>query len=138
MNEATKYNLLAEETNNFYGFSWHAEIRCQQRGIKNWAVEQILRHGEKIYKQGRTFRFIKRKNIAKRYAPSEFKQLANLMILVSDCNNIITVYKNADSVARVKRKTKRLAKYDKKQMNETNNGKQQVSGSGEEYRKIAA
>ena len=83
MNEATNNNLLAEATNKIYGLSWHAEIRCQQRGIKNWAVEQILLYGEQIYKQGRTFRFIKRKNNDKRNTPSEIKPPAKSKNTVS-------------------------------------------------------
>lgn len=138
MIEAIQNNVISESNNNFNGFSWHAEIRCQQRGIKNWAVEQILLHGEKIYKQGRTFRFIKRKDIAKKYSPSEFKQLANLMILVSDCNKIITVYKNAGSVARVKRKPKRLTKYEQQKSVDTNMHFQRAQIHNEAYRRNAA
>jgi hypothetical protein len=138
MIEATTQNVTSETTHNFYGLSWHAEIRCQQRGIKNWAVEQILLHGEKIYKQGRTFRYIKRKDIPKKYSPSEFKQLANLMILVSDCNNIITVFKNADGVARVKRKPKRLARYKHLHSDDNNKSFQKGHGNDDTYFRNAA
>jgi len=112
MMETTNKTLPPDFGNFIFGYTSHSEIRCQQRGIKNWAVEQILKHGERIYKQGRVFRFMKKKDIEKRYTPEQQKQLKNLMILVSDCNYVITAYRNDEAVSKVKRKSKRLGKND--------------------------
>lgn len=91
-------------------FSTHSIIRCQQRALSNWAIEQAILKGEKIYKQGNTFHYLKRKFIINHYPPHQHKQLFDLVVLMAEDKTIITAYKNPDAIAHIKRKPKRLAK----------------------------
>ena len=88
----------------------HSIKRCQQRAVSNWAIEQAILHGEKIYKQGFTFFCLKRKIVIKNYEPQLHNQLFDLVVLISEDNTIITAYKDTDAIANIKRKPKRLAK----------------------------
>jgi hypothetical protein len=91
-------------------FSAHSVKRCQQRAVSNWAIEQAILKGEKIYKQGNTFHFMKRKFVISNYSPQQHNQLIDLVVLMSEDNTIITAYKNSAAIGNIKRKPKRLAK----------------------------
>jgi hypothetical protein len=88
----------------------HSIKRCQQRAVSNWAIEQAILRGEKIYKQGFTFFCLKRKIVINNYEPQLHNQLCDLVVLISEDNTIITAYKDTDAIANIKRKPKRLAK----------------------------
>ena len=88
----------------------HSIKRCQQRAVSNWAIEQAILRGEKIYKQGFTFFCLKRKIVIINYEPQLHNQLFDLVVLISEDNTIITAYKDIDAIANIKRKPKRLAK----------------------------
>jgi hypothetical protein len=90
-------------------FSAHSVKRCQQRAVSNWAIKQAILKGEKIYKQGNTFHFLKRKFVISNYPPQQHNQLIDLVVLMADDNTIITAYKNPDAIGNIKRKPKRLA-----------------------------
>ena len=94
----------------------HSIMRCQQRAVSNWAIEQAILRGEKIYKQGFTFFCIKRKIVINNYEPQLHNQLFDLVVLISKDNTIITAYKDTDAIANIKRKPKRLAKRKNKLM----------------------
>lgn len=88
----------------------HSIKRCQQRAVSNWAIEQAILRGEKIYKQGFTFFCLKRKIVINNYEPQLHNQLFDLVVLISEDNTIITAYKDTDAISNIKRKPKRLAK----------------------------
>jgi hypothetical protein len=88
----------------------HSIKRCQQRAVSNWAIEQAILRGEKIYKQGFIFFCLKRKIVINNYEPQLHNQLFDLVVLISEDNTIITAYKDTDAIANIKRKPKRLAK----------------------------
>ncbi len=88
----------------------HSIKRCQQRAVSNWAIEQAILRGERIFKQGFTFFCLKRKIVINNYAPQLYNQLFDLVVLLSEDNTIVTAYKNIDAIANIKRKPKRLEK----------------------------
>jgi hypothetical protein len=88
----------------------HSIKRCQQRAVSNWAIEQAILRGERIFKQGFTFFCLKRKIVINNYAPQLHNQLFDLVVLLSEDNTIVTAYKDIDAIANIKRKPKRLAK----------------------------
>jgi hypothetical protein len=114
-NLCTKSTNLCEEFKNHFDMttSQHAKCRLQQRAITPWALEQILRHGEIIYKQGMKFMFIPKKLIKLFYAPNLQVEIQDIMILVSNDDTIITAYRNENAVKHVQKKSKRLSKYRK-------------------------
>jgi hypothetical protein len=114
-NLCTKSTNLCEEIKNHLDMttSQHAKCRLQQRAITPWALEQILRHGEIIYKQGMKFMFIPKKLIKLFYAPNLQVEIQDIMILVSNDDTIITAYRNENAVKHVQKKSKRLSKYRK-------------------------
>jgi hypothetical protein len=112
----------------------HSSKRCQQRAVSNWAIEQAILRGEKIYKQGYTFFCLKRKIVINNYKPQQHNQLIDLVVLLSDDNTIVTAYKNTDAIAKIKRKPKRLAKRKRsKSLNEDSNSNHFFA-----YKRIAA
>jgi hypothetical protein len=91
-------------------FSAHSIKRCQQRAVSNWAIEQAILKGDKIYKQGNTFHFLKRKFVINHYPPQQHNQLFDLVVLMAEDKTIITAYKNPEAIGNIRRKPKRLAK----------------------------
>ena len=112
-NLCTESTNLCEEIKNHFDMttSQHAKCRLQQRAITPWALEQILRHGEIIYKQGMKFMFMPKKLIKLFYAPNLQVEIQDIMILVSNDGTIITAYRNENAVKHVQKKSKRLSKY---------------------------
>ena len=91
--------------------SQHAKCRLQQRAITPWALEQIMRHGEIIYKQGMKFIYMPKKLLKLFYTPNLQVEIQDVMILVSNDGTIITAYRNENAVKHVQKKSKRLSKY---------------------------
>jgi hypothetical protein len=91
--------------------SQHAKCRLQQRAITPWALEQIMKHGEIIYKQGMKFMYMPKKLLKLFYTPNLQVEIQDVMILVSNDGTIITAYRNENAVKHVQKKSKRLSKY---------------------------
>ena len=91
--------------------SQHAKCRLQQRAITPWALEQIMRHGVIIYKQGMKFIYMPKKLLKLFYTPNLQVEIQDVMILVSNDGTIITAYRNENAVKHVQKKSKRLSKY---------------------------
>ena len=107
-------NLCEEIKNNFdMTTSQHAKCRLQQRAITPWALEQIMKYGEIIYKQGMKFMYMPKKLLKLFYAPNLQVEIQDIMILVSNDGTIITAYRNENAVKHVQKKSKRLSKYRK-------------------------
>ena len=104
---------LCEEINKHFDMttSQHAKCRLQQRAITPWALEQIMKHGEIIYKQGMKFMYMPKKLLKLFYTPNLQVEIQDVMILVSNDGTIITAYRNENAVKHVQKKSKRLSKY---------------------------
>jgi len=85
------------ETQNF-ALTEHARQRMGQRGVSEEAVELALNYGRKIHSRGAVFHVIGRKEIAK--LGDEHPEMAELdgvqVLTSSDCESVLTVYKNHD------------------------------------------
>jgi hypothetical protein len=112
-NLCTECQNLCEEIKkqNAMTTSQHAKCRLQQRAINPWALEQIMKHGEIIYKQGMKFMYMPKKLLKLFYAPNLQVEIQDIMILVSNDGTIITAYRNENAVKQVQKKSKRLSKY---------------------------
>jgi hypothetical protein len=114
-NLCTDYQNLCEEFKTQFAMttSQHAKCRLQQRAINPWAIEQIMKHGEIIYKQGMKFMYMPKKLLKLFYAPNLQVEIQDIMILVSNDGTVITAYRNENAVKHVQKKSKRLSKYRK-------------------------
>ena len=89
-------------------FTEHGRKRCNNRGITKEMINDTLRYGEYICKQGIRFCIVLTKNIPKHFTPNYIEKLIGMTVLVAGMDNaIITVYKNKKSI---KRKSKRKSK----------------------------
>jgi len=89
-------------------FTEHGRKRCNNRGITKEMINDTLRYGEYIYKQGIRFCIMLTKNIPKHFTPNYIEKLIGMTVLVAGMDNaIITVYKNKKSIKIIKRKSKR-------------------------------
>jgi hypothetical protein len=93
-----------------FELSIHAQKRCQQRAIPEWAITKVLQLGEVIYKQGLTFHYLTRRDILDVIDPSMQERLFNLVVIRDKNGEIITAYRHKEGVKKVKRKEKRLRK----------------------------
>jgi hypothetical protein len=107
-------NVFPIHTKEFTSYQFnhtsHSKKRAQQRGVKNHWLSILIAEGEKIYKQGLVFHFMRDCDL-RYYSPKIQKKLKNLVVLVDETTKtVITCYKNKDAVRNIKRKNKRLAR----------------------------
>ncbi|OWY22986.1 DUF4258 domain-containing protein [Sphingobacteriales bacterium UPWRP_1] len=89
----------------------HARKRAAGRGITLDMIENTIKYGAKICKQGFCF-YVMPSKIAQRFFSKQFaEKIANTVVLVKRPNVLITVYKNQHALRNIKKKSKRLHKY---------------------------
>lgn len=90
-------------------FSLHARQRRAQRGISGAAINWALRHGRVIHAAGARFLFFGRREVAEACAGGaerrEIERCRGLVVLLSDDNEVITVYRNERALSDIRRKT---------------------------------
>jgi hypothetical protein len=91
-------------------FSQHASQRAQQRAIDPLVITEIIRHGERIYKQGIIFHFMPKNSLRLFYHRTDQKQIEDVVVITSHDGTVITAYRNQHAVKSIKRKSKRLCK----------------------------
>lgn len=81
-----------------YMLTEHARQRMDQRGISEESIELILQYGRKIHSRRTLYHVIGRKEIQKLgIQHPELKALDGVQVLTSsDCETVITVYRNHD------------------------------------------
>lgn len=79
-------------------FTRHAQLRMQQRGIRDRDVELVIRFGRRIYAKGLTYYVVGRKEMQHpSLARKDASRLAGLQVLVqSEEGVVVTTYRNAD------------------------------------------
>ena len=91
-------------------FSHHAAQRAQQRGIDPLVMAEIIRYGERIYKQGIIFHYMPKMAVKQFYHWTDQSQIEDAVVITAHDGTIITAYRNEKAVKAIKRKPKRLAK----------------------------
>ena len=87
----------------------HATVRASQRGIKKSIIEQLIKYGEVIKKQGLRYYYMTQNTL--RFLDLKLQdQLRNVVVILSSDNYILTCYKNENALKNIKQKSKRLAK----------------------------
>ncbi len=94
-------------------YSFHSAVRMSQRGISSEAIKACIHYGEVIYKQGMKFLFIPKKRLDQ-LAPKLQEKVRDLVVVTNQNEKcVITCYRNAHALHRIKKKPKRLAVYAK-------------------------
>jgi len=88
--------------------SLHAVQRAYERGITEPMIQDTLRWGRKLHRQGMCFHVMLRRcippDLEERYA----KRLVNVTVVLGADGTIVTVYRNPKALYRITRKSKRL------------------------------
>lgn len=104
----TMLSLIKPQTLS-HELSEHAEKRSQQRGVSQWAIGEVITYGNKIHKQGMIFHYLPKRAVEKHYKHSKHNEFKDLVVLTCAEGVVVTVYKNADCIHKIKCKPKRLS-----------------------------
>ena len=86
----------------------HAQQRQGQRGLNNGKLNYVLDHGQSLRRTGATFIFLRKRDIPPADRHNDHKaKLAGSVVLLSDDEQLITVYRNPHALRAIKRKPKR-------------------------------
>jgi hypothetical protein len=85
----------------------HALNSCRKREISSADIKCILKYGETIYKQGRTFHYIKKSDIPNISGLNS--RLNDIVVIKSLGGNIITCYYNSRPQFHISKKKKRYS-----------------------------
>jgi hypothetical protein len=86
----------------------HSRKRCQQRGITQQMIDDTIRYGNVIYKQGLRFYVMIERCLPSFYERRYNERLKNTVVVLSDDDVVLTVYKNANAHSNIKKKSKYL------------------------------
>lgn len=95
---------------DLFSLTDHAQRRCDQRGIRMADIELVATHGKVISRQGLLFHVMREKDIP-RQLPAVVKGRVKHIVVVIPAMEpglVLTVYRNANAMAHIKRKGKRL------------------------------
>jgi hypothetical protein len=85
----------------------HARTRMRQRGCCADIVSLAIDYGRIIHRQGFEFYCVAGKDLPERVRPADADRLKNLVVVCKD-GVVVTTYRNASGMGRVKRKGKRI------------------------------
>jgi|688.fasta_scaffold423432_2 hypothetical protein len=88
--------------------SLHAVQRAYERGITTPMIQDTLRWGKKLHRQGMCFHVMLRRCIPPGLEERYAKRLVNVTVVLAADETIVTVYRNPKAIAHIKRKPKRL------------------------------
>lgn len=94
--------------NDTFTYTNHALERAASRGITKQMIEDTVHHGTCMYRQGIRFYILLEKNRPRDMLPHYLSQLVNTVVLLSENNEVITVYKNKAAFKNIRHKPKRL------------------------------
>ena len=86
----------------------HARKRAAQRGISMDMIKAAINYGHLIYKQGLRYYICLENDLLGILPPSLIDHYKNIVIILSDGDEVVTCYKNEKAFSKIKRKTKRL------------------------------
>jgi len=89
--------------------SRHAKERAAQRNISQEDMDFVLRYGQEIHRSGAVFIFLGHKDIPTNLVRKRRveKLVGTTLLISSDCDQIITAYRNRNALRDIKRKAKR-------------------------------
>jgi hypothetical protein len=88
----------------------HSKWRASQRGISDQDIQTALDSSQSFFKQGLVFHVVKDKLIPEHLSPETKKRIQNLVIIITGkSDQILTCYKNRNSMHRIKRKSETLS-----------------------------
>lgn len=102
------YQSSATEQNH-YKHSNHSAQRADQRGVSDEVLKLVITYGKLIRKQGLKFYVGFTKNFPKNIDHNLVEKSSDVVVVVSGFE-IVTCYKNAKAIKRIKKKSDRLAK----------------------------
>ena len=89
----------------------HSEKRLSQRGLTEEVIQLALDYSDSFHRQGMMFHVVMNKWLPDNLHPDLARKLKNLVIIIK--NGVLkTCYKNCDSIKYVKKKTKRLTRFE--------------------------
>ena len=90
--------------------SIHASERASQRNLSYDDLSLVMQYGQEIHRAGALFIFLGQRDI-----PKQFKSNNNItrlegtaLVISSDCEQIITAYRNRHALRDIKKKAKRF------------------------------
>ena len=87
-------------------FSKHAQTRMAQRGISIADVEYVFHHGTCIWRAGAQHRVLRRVDIPEQDTKRKWRLNGTVVVLDSETQKVLTVYRNTDAFSHIRRKPK--------------------------------
>jgi len=89
--------------------SRHASERASQRNLSHDDLAFVMQYGQEIHRAGALFIFLGHRHIPKQFRGNRnIMRLAGTALVVSsDCQQVITAYRNRNAIRDIKRKSKR-------------------------------
>ena len=89
-------------------FTSHAHLRSSNRGISRQMIEDTIKHGKKVCKQGLCFYIMIGKSIPASFTRQYAERIENTVVVLKRPDIILTVYKNNKAMRQIQKKSKRL------------------------------
>lgn len=88
----------------------HASLRMAQRGISDPQVNDTIRYGKKIYRQGLVFHIMRDKDIPDGFSAKQRGQLKRMVVVTAGdgTGTVITVYRSSKALKNIRCKSKML------------------------------
>ena|SRR6476659_3992967 len=89
-------------------FSSHAGARASQRHFNRMEVDYVLAHGRMVRRTGIRFYFLGARDVPACDRKLDWVQrlIASTVLVASDGSDVITLYKNGESLTSIRRKSK--------------------------------
>jgi len=99
---------LVEDSNTSPYFTSHANLRLSHRGINRSMIEDTIKYGIKICKQGLCFYVMQAKLIPGWIDQKYAEKIKNIVVVMKRPDIVLTVYKNNNAMRNIMKKPKRL------------------------------
>lgn len=96
--------------NDLITFSYHAIRRMSQRGLTHEMVLLAIQYGRSYHRQGFVFFCVASRDIEGKMLPTLVDRIKNVVVVYKD-GEVVTTYRNTDSFSKVRKKSKRLFRY---------------------------
>ena len=87
-------------------FSKHARVRMAQRGISVADVEYVYQYGTCLWRAGAQHRVLRRVDIPEQDTKRKWRLNGTVVVLDHETQRVLTVYRNANAFAHIRRKPK--------------------------------
>ena len=87
----------------------HSQIRAQQRCVTRQMIDDAVQYGQLIRKQGLRYYVVTEKSLHYLHENNYKERLKNTVVIMTEDNVILTVYKNSKAIHHIKKKPKRYS-----------------------------